>query len=145
MKIEGLPPPGKGDETPRGKAEKTEGKPFDSFLKESIGAGKTVKKEAQFSVHSIPPVHNPEKPAGNVKSNAIKELETVLSDLEMYRNTLADEEVPLARLSEMSDTLVMKKDALVAMMPHVDDPDIKNLIAHTAALILNENSRYHAS
>ena len=68
-------------------------------------------------------------------------METALSDLEFYVNTLANNDVPLARLTPMSDALMKRKDELVSMLPYIDDTEMRDLITQTATLIINENSR----
>jgi hypothetical protein len=143
MKIEGPRPTGNGAPAPDKKSPKTKGGSFDSVLK---GASK-IKTPKSGSVPP-PPSVIPAQPAGMVgnalRATAVKKIESALNDLEFYVNTLANNDVPLSRLTPMSEALMERKDELVAMLPHMDDPEMKELITQTAALILNENSRYHA-
>ncbi|GMT42587.1 MAG: hypothetical protein IEMM0002_0998 [bacterium] len=142
MKIDGMRPPEGGGEIPKKKAEKTSGKPFESFLKESASAPKEKSGAAPLPP---PAAHTPvSAPAGQaVQTQAVKQVESLLADLEFYRNILGKSDVPLPRLEPMAETLMKKKDSLTVMLPHVDDPELKDLITQTAALVINENNRLH--
>ncbi|MEE8484159.1 MAG: hypothetical protein V3S46_06130 [Nitrospinota bacterium] len=145
MKIDGISPTGKGGDASAKKTEKAAGKPFDSYLKESMGAGKAASAGAPGMPHPVAPVPGIEQTSGAIKTQAARLMENALDDLEFYRNTLSNAEVPVARLLPMTEELMRKKDSLVSILGHVDDPELHNLISQTAALIINENSRYHST
>ncbi len=145
MKIDGISPTGKGGDASAKKTEKAEGKAFDAYLKESMGAGKTASAGAPGMPHPVTPVTGIEQASGALKTQAVRQVESALYDLEFYRNTLSNTDVPAARLLPMAEELMRKKDSLVSMLGHVDDPELHNLITQTAALIINENSRYHSA
>lgn len=145
MKIDGISPTGKGGDASAKKTEKAADKPFDAYLKESMGAGKTASSGAPGMPHPVTTVTGVEQASGALKTQAVRHMENALDDLEFYRNTLSNTDVPAARLLPMTEELMRKKDSLVSMLGHVDDPELHNLISQTAALIINENSRYHST
>ena len=144
MKIQGPGGPGKPERPAGRKGPKTGDKKFDSVLK-SASAGPPQKSGAV----SAPPPVTQAHPAGEVgkpiRAKAILQVENAFSDLEFYVNTLANNDVPLSRLAPMSDALMERKNELVSMLPHIDDPEMSEIITQTAALIINENSRYYSS
>lgn len=142
MKIKGPGPTGNGLQPPNKKGPKTTGKSFDSVLKES--SAKPAQKSATVSgPHPVAPAQQVGGVGKPLRAKAVRQVETALNDLEFYINTLANNDVPLARLAPMSDALMNRKDELVSMLPHIDDAEIRELITQTATLIINENSRLH--
>ncbi len=146
MKIDGLTPAGKSGETPK-KTETVTGPSFGSFLQNAIESGKAEKAQApQMPVPVMPLSQMMNVKAGNpFVKEAVSQLESVLGDLEMYQNSLDNPDLPPGRLGPLADSLMAKKDLLVGMMPHLDDPKLKELITQTASLILSENTRSHTA
>lgn len=145
MKIDGINPTGKPGQEPK-KTDKASGDAFDSFLKNAMNAGQT----AQTKTATGPaPVMHPQLVMGQAQNpfqtEAVRQLDSTLGDLELYQNTLANADVPAKRLAPMADQLMQKKDSLVALMGKTDDPRLKDIISQTAAVILNENSRLYAN
>lgn len=144
MKIDGINPAGDGGEISKKKTEKTAEKSFESFLKESVSAtdrkNVTHAPVAPSAMRAMPS----EPTTRAVNAQAIRQVEAVLDDLDFYRNVLANSDVPLSRLLPMAETLTEKKDELVAILPHVEEPELRGLITKTATLIINENSRLHS-
>ena len=144
MKIQGPGGPGKPAQPTGKKSPKSDDKKFDSVLK-SVSSAPSQKSGGV----SAPPPLTQTHPAGEVgkpiRAKAIRQVENALSDLEFYINTLENNDVPLSRLAPMSDALMERKDQLVSMLPHLDDPEMSEIITQTAALIINENSRYYSS
>ena len=144
MKIQGPGGPGKPAQPAGKKGPKSDDKKFDSVLK-SVSS----KPPQKSGAISSPPPLTQAHPAGEVGkpiiAKAVRQVETAFSDLEFYVNTLANNDVPLSRLAPMSDALMERKNELVSMLPHIDDPEMSDIITQTAALIINENSRYYSS
>lgn len=145
MKIDGIKPAGDGGEISKKKTEKTSEKSFDSFLKESVSA-LPRKDVTNASAPASAMRKVAVEPTGKaINAKAITQVEAVLDDLDFYRNVLGSSDVPLSRLVPMAETLAEKKDALVAILPHVEEPEVRDLITRTAALVVDENSRLHSS
>ncbi len=142
MKIKGPGPTGNGIQPPDKKGPKTTGKTFDSVLKETVSIP-PQKSSTVSTPHPVAPVRQTGEVGKPLHAKAVRQVETALSDLEFYVNTLANNDVPLARLAPMSDALMNRKDELVSMLPYIDDTEMRDLITQTATLIINENSRLH--
>lgn len=141
MKIKGPGLTG-GIQPPDKKGTKTTGKSFGSLLKET--ASKPAQKSSTVSgPRPVAPAMQTGEVGKPLRAKAVRQMETALNDLEFYINTLANNDVPLARLTPMSDALMARKDELVSMLPHIDDTEMRELITQTATLIINENSRLH--
>ncbi len=145
MKIDGINPTGKPGQEPK-KTDKVSGDAFDSFLKSAMNTGQSA--QAKPAAGPAPVMH-PQLVMGQTQNpfqaEAVRQLDSTLSDLELYQNTLANADVPSQRLAPMADMLMQKKDSLVALMAKTDDPKLKEIISQTAAVILNENSRLYAN
>ncbi len=142
MKIKGVGPTGGGIQPPNKKGPKTTDKSFASVLKET--STKPAQKSSTVSTpHPVTPAQQTGDVGKPLRAKAIRQVETALSDLEFYINTLSNNDVPLARLTPMSDALMERKDDLVSMLPHIDDAEMREIITQTATLIINENSRLH--
>ncbi|MBI5178561.1 MAG: hypothetical protein HZA04_04820 [Nitrospinae bacterium] len=145
MKIDGLTPAEKGGETPK-KTDKVTGPSFDSILKEtmtSAPAGKT--QAAQMAAPLMPTHFAPFKSTNPFAAEAVNQLDGVLGDLQIYLNSLANPDVPTSRLAPMVDGLMEKKDKLVSLLSHLNDPALQDLVTQTASLILSENTRIHTA
>jgi len=145
MKIDGTRPPGSSGDIPRKKSAKTPGggESFKSVLNE-VSRGQTEKPGAVQPPPPVVPPRSVGRVGGAVETRAVERLDTALADLELYRNALANADIPKSRLSDMADLLAERKDELVSLLPHVSDPEVRDLITGTAALIIDENTRYHA-
>jgi hypothetical protein len=144
MKIDGITPAGKGGETPK-KSETVTGPSFGSFLQDAMETGKAEKARASAMPSPVMPSQLVNTAVANpITREAMSQLETILGDLEMYLNSLSNADVPEGRLGPLSDSLMQKKDVLVGIMKHIDDPKLKDLISQTASLILSENTRLHS-
>ncbi len=146
MKIDGINPAGTQGQEPKKSADKVSGASFGSFLQNAMKADQAAPAKP---VSGPAPLLSAQMAAAQVKNpfhaEAVNQLESVLGDLELYRNTLATPDVPAKQLGPMADLLMQKKDALVALMGKVDDPQLKDMLSQTAAVILNENSRLYAA
>lgn len=143
MKIEGTGKVGGSGEIPGKKRGKVSDASFESHLKDAF----TGKKGKPASVPSFMPVSNVQhtgEVGKAITSKAEKLLESMLGDLELYRNSLANTDIPKSRLQPMNDSLMEKKGNLVKLLKMVDDPELKELIAEAASLVVNENSRYYS-
>lgn len=145
MKIDGINPTGKPGQEPK-KTDKVSGEAFDSFLKSAMNTGQAAQTKP---VTGPTPIMHPQLVMGQTQNpfqtEAVRQMYAILSDMELYQNTLANGDVPTKRLAPMADTLMQKKDSLVALMGKTDDPKLKEIISQTAAVILNENSRLYAN
>ena len=145
MKIDGINPTGKPGQEPK-KTGNVSGDTFSSFLKDAMQTGQTA--SAKPAAGPAPIMH-PQLVMGQgqnpIKTEAVRQLDAVLGDLELYQNTLANADVPSKRLGPLADMLLQKKDSLVALMGKTDDPKLKEIISQTAAVILNENSRLYSN
>lgn len=143
MKIDGVGPAGKGAGEPKKVNPDPKGSAFETVLKETM-AHKSVKVAPVSGPVSVMPLQSAMPVGSSMQSEALSQLEALLGDIDLYRNTLANSDVPLSRLEPMTDSLMGKKDNLVSLLAHVDDPEIRDLITQTAALVINENSRFHS-
>lgn len=145
MKIDGINPAGKPGQEPK-KTDKVSGEAFDSYLKTAMNTGQTAQAKP---VTGPAPVMHPQLAMGQTQNpfqaEAVRQLDAALGDLELYRNTLGNPDVPAKRLGPLADQLMRKKDSLVALMGKTDDPKLKELLSQTAAVILNENSRLYSN
>ena len=145
MKIDGLTPAGKGGETPQ-KTEKVTGPSFDSILKGAMAAPESGKTASTQAAGPVMPTHFvPFKSSNPLSTEAVNQLDGVLGDLQLYLNSLSNADVPVSRLAPMVDALMEKKDKLVTLLSHVNDPALQDLITQTASLILTENTRLNSS
>ncbi len=145
MKIDGINPTGKPGQEPK-KTDKVSGDAFASFLKDAMNTGQATQSKPATGPA---PVMYPQPVMGQAQNpfqaEALRQLDGTLSDLELYQNTLANVDVPSKRLAPLADSLMQKKDSLVALMGKTGDPKLKEMISQTAAVILNENSRLYSN
>jgi hypothetical protein len=143
MKIEGTGQVGESGEVSGNKKEKIGGASFGSVLdnaigKESVNVSQTA---GSMPVSTVLPATGVGAP---FKSMAVGKLESILDDMEMYKNSLANSDLPTGQLRPLADSLKEKKDELVSLIKVVDDPELKEIMIATAALVTDEDSRYHA-
>ena len=145
MKIDGINPTGKPAQEPK-KTDKVSGDAFDSFLKSAMNTGQTAQTKP---ISGPAPMMHPQLVMGQTQNpfqaEAMRQMDAILGDMELYQNTLANGDVPSKRLAPLADQLMQKKDSLVALMGKTGDPKLKEIISQTAAVILNENSRLYSN
>jgi hypothetical protein len=146
MKINGLTPAGKGGEQGK-KTEQATGPSFGSFLQDALKTG--APSQAQpvpmpFSASPISPVNGLD-PVKQAEQLAASMVETTLSDLEIYQNSLSNPVIPASRLQPMAQSLMNSKDNLVSMLSKINDKSLKGIVSQTAGLIISENSRLNTA
>jgi len=144
MKIDVTSKVGGSGELPQKKTEKTGSTQFDSVLKEAM-AEKGVKADAPLATPRIPSVTATPKASNSINLLAVGQLESLLDDLTIYKNSLENQDVPVGRIKPMVDSLKERKNDLVSLLKVVDDPELKMLVSQAAALVVDENSRFHSS
>ncbi len=141
MKIDGTGKIGPSGEIPeKKKGEKATGDSFASHLDNAM-TGKPEKSSAvgpPMPVSSLRPVG---KVGAAFTTKAINQLESMLGDLDIYKNSLANIDIPEDQLKPLGDALMKKKDNLVSLLKMVDDPELKAMITDAVTIVLNENSR----
>jgi hypothetical protein len=146
MKINGLPPIGKGGELNKKSETQVTGPSFGNVLQDAIGAGNVGKVQsapAPFQMMPLTPI-NPAS-QNQIVNQATSMVENVLGDLEMYQNALANPNIPTNRLKPMAQNLMDSKDKLVSLLPKVNDNSLKSIISNTASLIISEHSRLNTA
>ena len=143
MKIDGTGLIGGSGEVPGKKNEKVSGASFGSVLDNAIGKdSSTVSNTAgAMPVSTVRPVTNV---GGPFKAMAVEKIDVMLDDMEIYKNSLSNSEVPAGHLRPMADELKQKKEELVSLLKVVDDPQLRDIMIATAALVTDEDSRYHS-
>jgi hypothetical protein len=143
MKIDGAGSVGGSGEVPGKKNEKVSGASFGSVLDNAIGTGSAPVSHTADSM-PVSTVMPTTSVGGPFKAMAVEKIDTMLDDMEIYKNSLANSDVPAGHLRPMADTLKQKKEELVSLLKVVDDPELRDIMIATAALFTDEDSRYHA-
>jgi len=144
MKIDGSGKVGGNGEVTGKKQEKVTDGSFGSHLKEAM-ASKTDKAEAINAPFPIQQTQAVTATSTNpIEQKAVGQIESLLQDLDIYKNSLTNENIPKSRLREASDSLMKQNSELVSLMKMVDNPKLKEIISQTASVVLNENSRINA-
>lgn len=77
-------------------------------------------------------------------SMAIGTMESLFTDLDMFKSALANSDIPLDRLSNMVSELVDRKDELAGMIGRVPDEELKGVLSDALALLIDLVNQYHA-
>lgn len=146
MKINGLPPVGPTGEPGKKSEAQVTGPSFGNVLQDALGAANTAKTAPTPAPLQMLPL-SPIAPVSTSQfaQQAAGMVESVLGDLEMYQNALANQSVPTSRLKPMAQNLMDSKNQLVSMLPKVNDSSLKNIISQTASLIISESSRLNSA
>lgn len=150
MKIDGIDPAG-GQPKKTGGAQKTRSDIFQDLL-DSLSSAKgpdapVSKTPAPLPGAGmpfiVPPVSGASQPPIPV-NDAVASMDGLLTDLDMFKNALANNDVPLERLSSLVSTLVERKDELAVMIGRVQDEDLKGVLSEALGLVMDLVDQYHA-
>jgi len=144
MKVDGTSKVGgSGDLSPK-KTDKPGTTSFDSVLKEVL-TEKTAKTVAPIAPLPIQSVSTAPKVGNSINLLAVGELESLVDDLTIYKGALENQDIPKGHIRPLADSLKEKKEELVSLLKVVDDPELRSILTQAAALVADENNRFHAS
>ncbi|MBI5815339.1 MAG: hypothetical protein HZB29_06970 [Nitrospinae bacterium] len=78
-------------------------------------------------------------------SSLMNSLDSVLSDLSMFKNALGNNQIPLERLKPLMDELLARKDELVGFIGKIDDKELKSIVSDALNLVMDQANQYQAS
>ena len=149
MKIDGIDPlkgPGSNASDPK----PAPGAPsFDELLKKEIVQGVprelTIKTSGGSPVHGstflVPPVAG----AGDhIDHETVAQVETTLTDLEMFKVSLGNNDIPVERLTPFVHELVAHKNEFISKINSVTDPKLKTILTDTLNIITSIADQHRA-
>jgi len=150
MKIDGIDPANKGlpSSKPVGK-EPVSGASFASLYDNLISkTGASDPSSASASPlpgaglpFMAPPVSGPDLFAGSM---AVDRMESLFTDLEMFKNALANSDIPVDRLAPLVSEFVGRKDELAVMIGRVPDQELKSVVSDALTVVIDLVNQYHA-
>ncbi|VAX20843.1 hypothetical protein MNBD_NITROSPINAE02-1449 [hydrothermal vent metagenome] len=76
--------------------------------------------------------------------DAIGSIDNILTDLDMFRNALANDDIPLERLEPLARELAARKDDLASLLGSAPDEELKGIVSSALELVINQMNQYHA-
>lgn len=150
MKIDGIDPTG-GQQKKTGGVQKTKSDIFQDILDSLSGSKQpgapASKTSAPLPGSGMPFIVPPVSSAASAPipaTDAVSSMDGLLTDLDMFKNALANNDVPLERLSSLVSTLVERKDELATMIGRVEDEDLKGMLSEALGLVIDLVDQYHA-
>ena len=143
MKIDGIGNVGGAGEVKKNKGtEAATG--FDSALREAMGSKEASPVTTPTPAMMAQGIRHASNVGSSFKQASVAGIEATLGDLDIYKSALEDESIPPARLRGMSDKIAEKKKELMSLMKTVEDPQLRELLSRTAALVADEQSRAYS-
>ncbi len=147
MKIDGIDPakgsPSKPKETnPASGASFSD--IFDNAVSKNAPAGSVSKAGIPLPGAGVAFVTPPFLQIGPVSgSMAIGKVESLITDLDMFKSALANSDIPIDRLSTLVSTLIERKDELAVMIGRVPDEELKGVLSEALNLVIDLVNQYH--
>jgi len=148
MKIDGLDPI-QGPERLPGKPGKVSDYSFSALFDQLVsghGAPRNAASSGQvYPGAGVPFIPPPVSGAGDFSSGmAVEGVERLLTDLDMFRNVLANSQVPVERLSTLVDELLVRKDELASMIGRIEDEDLKAVLGEALSVVIDLVDRHYS-
>lgn len=77
-------------------------------------------------------------------SMTVDRMESLFTDLEMFKNSLANSDIPVDRLSSLVSEFAGRKDELAAMIGRIPDEELKSVVSDALTVVIDLVSQYHA-
>lgn len=149
MKIDGIDPiKGTPSAKPVGKepvSGSSFGNIYDNLVSKTGAAGPSSKAAALLPGAGVPFIAPPVlgvDPFTNLM--AVDRIESLFTDLEMFKNALANSDMPVERLSSLVSEFAGRKDELAAMIGRIPDEELKSVVSDSLSVVINLVSQYHA-
>ncbi len=145
MKIDGLGPiEGRPVDKP-GANKPVKGPSFREVLDGLAPSGSVSKAGPTGAVSRIPSVQ-PLPIAGSATSRMeiVGNIDGILIDLDMFRNALENDDIPLERLNPLARELAAKKDDLASLLGSAPDEELKSVVSSALNLVISQMNQYHA-
>ncbi|VAX22703.1 hypothetical protein MNBD_NITROSPINAE04-1382 [hydrothermal vent metagenome] len=149
MKIDGIDPANKGLPSikPVGK-EPVSGASFASLYNNLIsktGASDPSSTSAPpLPGAGLPFMAPPVGPDSFSGSMAVDRMESLFTDLEMFKNALANSDIPVDRLAPLVSEFVGRKNELAVMIGRIPDQELKSVVSDALTVVIDLVNQYHA-
>lgn len=77
-------------------------------------------------------------------SMAVDRMESLLTDLEMFKNALANSDIPVGRLSSLVSEFAGRKDEMAMMIGRTTDEELKSVVSEALGVVIDLVNQYHA-
>jgi len=77
-------------------------------------------------------------------SMATDRMESLFTDLEMFKNALANSDIPVDRLAPLVSEFVGRKDELAVMIGRIPDQELKSVVSEALSVVIDLVNQYHA-
>lgn len=138
MKIEGFDPTD-GKVGKQNSVEPVKGPAFKEVLDNLTSKNSVEKSSSTSHISQVPFIHPPVNDFLKVSSaEIVGGVEDILLNLEMFSNSLGNNNVPLARLEPLVDELTEQKDDLAAWLGQTTDEELKSMVSETLSLLIEQ-------
>jgi hypothetical protein len=149
MKIDGAGPIGEtGPVKKQGTPRKVDGNTFADMLDNAVGgttpAGQAGASSPLTPISKIPFLGNITS-AGADSSAVTSRLDSLIDDLSMFQNSLANQNIDLAKLRPMIDSLLAHKDELAGMFRDMPEGELKNLVSSAISMVIDQSIQYDSA
>lgn len=149
MKIDG---PGSIGETGSVKKQnnspKVDGNAFADILSNAVGGttpdGQVSGSSPLAPISKVPFLGNITS-AGSDSSAVTSQLDSMIDDLSLFRNSLANQNIDLAKLRPMIDSLLAHKDELAAMLRDMPEGELKSLVSSAISMVIDQSIQYDSA
>lgn len=142
--------PGEGP----GKKEKVQNSSFQSELQKVLDSGNSPSSSKTSSTPSPADVDRSsgisfnrmdsvtDAQPGTPRDSVLNLTGGLLDDLDNFRLTIGNSQLPLVRAKDLMERINIQKDSLLERMPDLDDEDLKSIVKDAVLLVNEESARY---
>lgn len=127
---------------------KVDGNTFADMLNNAVGAttpAGQVSGSAPLAPISKVPFLGNIPGAGADPSAVTSQLGSLIDDLSMFQNSLANQNIDMAKLRPMIDSLLAHKDELAGMLRDMPEGELKNLVSSAISMVIDQSIQYDSA
>ncbi len=94
-------------------------------------------------ISSVPFLVPPAAESAFDSSAAVSDLESLLGDLGMLKNSLKNSDIPVEQLQPLIDKLIEHKDDLASYLGNTSDDELKSVISDAMSLVIDQVNQYN--